>query len=78
MEHINFQSNLGLKVKEEFSHLAKHYWTPKMHKQVVAERFITASVLSSVKPLAKDVTKIFECILILFVLIIVSLNFTPV
>ena len=29
-----------------------------MHKQVVAERFITASVLSSVKPLAKDITKI--------------------
>ena len=62
MEHINFQSNLGLEVKEEFRHLAKHYWTPKMHKQVVAERFITASVLSSVKPLAKDVTKIFKCI----------------
>ena len=60
MEHINFQSNLGLDVKEEFRHLAKHYWTPKMHKQVVAERFITASVLSSVKPLAKDVTKIFK------------------
>ena len=25
MEHINFQSNLGLEVKEEFRHLAKHY-----------------------------------------------------
>ena len=62
MEHINFQSYLGLEVKEEFRHLAKHYWTQKMHKQVVAERFITASVLFSVKPLAKDVTKIFNCI----------------
>ena len=32
-EHLNFQSNLGLEVKEEFRHLAKHYWTPKMHKK---------------------------------------------
>ena len=33
-----------------------------MHKQVVSERFITASVMSSLKPLAQDVTKIFQCI----------------
>ena len=61
-EHVNFQTSLGLEVKEEFRNLSKHYWTPKMHKQVVAERFITASVFSSLKPLAKDVTKIFKCI----------------
>ena len=58
-EHVNFQTSLGLEVKEEFRNLSKHYWTPKMHKQVVAERFITASVFSSLKPLAKDVTKNF-------------------
>ena len=58
-EHVNFQSSLGLEVKEEFKNLSKHYWTPKMHKQIVAERFITAS---SLKPLAKEVTKIFKCI----------------
>ena len=43
-KHVNFQTSLGLEVKEEFRNLSKHYWTPKMHKQVVAERFITASV----------------------------------
>ena len=49
-EHVKFQSSLGLEVKEEFKNLSKHYWTPKMHKQIVAERFITASVFSSLKP----------------------------
>ena len=61
-EHVKFQDRLGINVKEEFKHLPKHYWTPKMHKQVVSERFITASVMSSLKPLAQDVTKIFQCI----------------
>jgi len=60
--HVNFQEKFGLEVKKDFRHLATHYWTPKMHKQVIAERFITAGVRSSLKPLAKDVTKIFKCI----------------
>ena len=60
--HVKFQDRLNINVKEEFRHLPKHYWTPKMHKQVVSERFITASVMSSLKPLAQDVTKIFQCI----------------
>ena len=48
-KHIKFQDGLNINVKDEFKHLPKHYWTPKMHKQVVSERFITASVMSSLK-----------------------------
>ena len=61
-QHVDFQKKLGLEVKEDFRRLATHYWTPKMHKRIIGERFITASVMSSLKPLAKDVTKIFKCI----------------
>ena len=61
-KHVKFQEKFGLEVKKDFRHLATHYWNPKMHKQVIAERFITAGVMSSLKPLAKDVTKIFKCI----------------
>ena len=47
-KHIKFQDRLKINVKEEFKHLPKHYWTPKMHKQVVSERFITFYKFSSV------------------------------
>ena len=44
-EHVKYQAGLGITVKDDYRHLPKHYWTPKMHKQVVSERFITASVV---------------------------------
>ena len=38
------------------------YWSPKMHKTPTGARFIIASKLSSLKPLAIDITAIFKCI----------------
>ena len=38
------------------------HWTPKMHKTPVGARFIIGSKCSSLKPLGKDITRIFKVI----------------
>ena len=35
------------------------YWMPKMHKNPIKARFITASPKSFIKPLARTITSIF-------------------
>ena len=62
MQHCNYQKNINIDVDEEMKHLPTMYWTPKMHKEIIGARFIIASKLSSLKPLAQDLTKIFQCV----------------
>ena len=39
------------------------YWMPKMHKNPIKARFITASPKSSIKPLARTKRQFFICFL---------------
>ena len=44
------------------------YWSPKMHKKVIGNRIIIASKVSSLKPLAEDITKTFSGLLIIMLM----------
>ena len=71
-EHVNTPSNeiikshsdmlnkFDLVLKEEMKVLACLYWSPKLHKDPIGERYIIASPECSVKPLLKDVTSILK------------------
>ena len=59
--HSNFLKKFNLEVKKEDEKHAVMYWSPKMHKKVIGNRVIIASKVSSLKPLAEDVTKSFRC-----------------
>ena len=50
----------GLNVPEESERLPHIYWLPKLHKNLVKFRFITAAPNCSVKPLSKAITKSFK------------------
>ena len=65
-EHIDYQKVLKFEVEEEMEKLPTMYWSPKKHKTPTGARFIIASKLSSLKPLAKDITAIFKCIFFTF------------
>ena len=62
--HSQDLKTLGYELKDddEMRKLPNMYWTPKMHKKKVGSRFIIASKKSTLKFLAMDVTKIFQCI----------------
>ena len=40
--------------------LPNMYWMPKMHKNPIKARFIIASPISSIKPLARTITSVFS------------------
>ena len=61
-EHVDYQKVRNFEVKEEMEKLPTMYWSPKKHKTPTGARFIIASKLSSLKPLAIDITAIFKCI----------------
>ena len=61
-EHEDYQNGINIEVDEEMKKLPTMYWTPKIHKTPVGARFIIASKLASLKPLAEDITSIFKCI----------------
>ena len=61
-QHIDFQASFRLELKEDMHKLPPMHWTPKMHKNPVGQRFIIGSKMSSLKPLSKDLTKIFKLI----------------
>ena len=60
--HSQVLGKFDLSLDEEMKKLACMYWSPKLHKDPVGERYIIASPECSVKPLLKDAT----CILKLF------------
>ena len=60
--HINFQRRFGLELKEDMHKLPPMHWLPKMHKTPIGSRFIIGSKCSSLKPLGKDITRIFKVI----------------
>ena len=51
---------LNLQVAEDSKKLPYIYWTPKLHKNPIKFRFITAAPNCSIKPLSKAITKIFR------------------
>ena len=59
-QHIDYQNVINIEVDEEMEKLAIMYWTPKIHKTPIGARFIIASKLASLKPLAKVITFIFK------------------
>ena len=61
-EHIDYQKYSNFEVEEEMEKLPTMYWSPKKHKTPTGARFIIASKLSSLKPLAIDITAIFKVI----------------
>ena len=61
-EHIDYQKVRNFEVEEDMEKLPTMYWSPKIHKTPTGARFIIASKLSSLKPLAIDITAIFKCI----------------
>ena len=61
-KHKDFQNGIGLDLEEEFRKLPPMHWIPKLHKTPVSERVIIGSMLSSLNPLGKAVTKIFKVI----------------
>ena len=68
-------NKFDLVLKEEMKVLACLYWSPKLHKDPIGERYIIASPECSVKPLLKDVTsilKLFRVIQNIFMIKIVS------
>ena len=58
--HRTVLSENGHQMKEGMDCLPNMYWTPKMHKSPVGERFIIASPKCSLKPLLKDATSILK------------------
>ena len=60
--HKEYQQNLNIKLEKDMEKLPRMYWTPKMHKKEIGARFIVASMFCRLKPLAKDITSIFQCI----------------
>ena len=61
-QHEDYQNGINIEVDEEMKKLPTMYWTPKIHKTPTGARFIIASKLASLKPLAEDITSIFKCI----------------
>ena len=61
-DHKLYQQSFNIKFEEEMEKLPTMYWTPKIHKTPTGSRFIIASKLASLKPLAIEITSIFKCI----------------
>ena len=61
-KHLDYQIGRNIEVDEEMEKLPTMYWSPKIHKTPTGARFIIASKLASLKPLAIDITAIFKCI----------------
>ena len=60
-KNIRDLNNLGFSdIPNENECLPKMYWIPKNHKTPIKERFIVASPVCSIKPLAKSLTSIFR------------------
>ena len=53
--HSQVLEKFNLSLQEEMKKLVCMYWSPKLHKDPVGERYIIASPECSVKPLLKDV-----------------------
>ena len=60
--HQLFAASVGLKVSEEDKNLPYLYWTPKLHKDPIAHRFIAGSGKCSTKDLSSLLTKILTVI----------------
>ena len=58
--HKSSLNDLGLSLDEGMDCLPSMYWTPRLHKDPVGNRFIIASPKCSTKPLLKDVTSILK------------------
>ena len=61
-DHKLYQERYSIEVETDMQKLPTMYWSPKIHKTPTGSRFIIASKLASLKPLAKDITLIFKCI----------------
>ena len=60
-EHKQYLANqFKINLENKMKKLPSMYWIPKMHKDPVSFRFIIASPCCSLKPLSKDITKIFK------------------
>ena len=60
--HIAFQGCFGLELEEGMDKLPPLHLTIKKHKIPSSKRVIVGSKMSSLKPLGKDLTKIFKLI----------------
>ena len=56
----DFQKTVGLELDDDMNKLPPLHWTPKMHKTPVGARFIIGSKMCSLKPLGKNISKIFK------------------
>ena len=61
-QHRDFQHQFHLKVGDDILKLPPLHWTPKKHKTPTGSRFIIGSKKSSLKPIGKNLTRIFKVI----------------
>ena len=61
-ENNEYTSRLKFQTEEDDNILPVMYWTPKMHKKPIGERFIIASKKCSTKKISKAVSSIFKLI----------------
>ena len=59
-QHRDFQHQFHLKVEDDILKLPPLHWTPKKHKTPTGSRFIIGSKKSSLKPIGKNLTRIFK------------------
>ncbi len=58
--HRHFKSFFGFGIDEAYEHIAYHKLTGKMHKDPVGARFIPSSESSSMQPISKGLSGLFE------------------
>ena len=61
-ENNEYTTRLKFQTEEDDHILPVMYWTPKMHKKPIGERFIIASKKCSTKKISKAVSSIFKLI----------------
>ena len=60
--HDTVMKSLGIELSEEDKRLPYLYWTPKLHKSPVKDRFIASSIKCATKQLSSLLTKILTAI----------------